>query len=61
MPKRFNVDSQGHQLRGPEPAPQNIIIMQPERKKIRHGLHFILTVCTFGAWLPVWAILAIAR
>jgi len=25
-----------------------------QRKKVSHGLHFVLTVVTMGTWLPVW-------
>lgn len=31
----------------------------PAREELRefpHGLHFVLTVCTGGLWLPVWLI-----
>lgn len=26
-----------------------------------HGIHAVLTVCTCGAWLPVWAVHALLR
>ena len=29
-------------------------------RQLNHALHLILTLLTFGLWLPVWIILAIA-
>jgi len=29
------------------------------KKSISHGLHFILTCITVGAWFPIWVILII--
>lgn len=28
-------------------------------KKTSHGLHLVLTVITFGLWLPVWGVMAV--
>ncbi len=41
-----------------QPAPQPPVTM--EVKGPNHALHFILTVCTCGFWLPVWIIVTIA-
>lgn len=30
-------------------------------RRVNHALHLILTMVTFGLWLPVWVILAIAN
>ena len=39
--------------------PQNITVNVQDRKRVNHWLHFILTCCTLGVWLPVWAIQSI--
>lgn len=46
-----------------QPNQQPIIInnSQPEKKRVNHTLHFILTLVTLGLWLPVWLIVAIAN
>lgn len=45
-----------------EPAPQQIVyVNQQHDKPVNHGLHLFLSIITFGAWLPVWLIIAIAR
>lgn len=39
-------------------------IVQPvyvQQKRVNHLLHFLLTLITFGLWLPVWIILALAN
>ena len=38
---------------------QNITVNVQDRKRVNHWLHFILTCCTLGVWLPVWAIQSI--
>lgn len=51
---------------GQQPAQQPVMLVQQgyagpraavtsSRKKTRHGLHLVITVCTFGCWAPVWA------
>lgn len=43
------------------PSGQPIIINNSiQKKKVRHGFHAVMTVVTFGVWLPVWVIVAIA-
>jgi hypothetical protein len=42
-------------------APQNVVYVNQHDKPVKHGLHLFLSVITFGAWLPVWLIIAIAR
>lgn len=45
---------------GDTPA-TTVIVNQDPRKKVNHVLHFVLTILTFGMWLPVWLIVAIAK
>ena len=44
-------------------TPQVIVVNNSREKtrKVNHWLHGILTVFTFGLWLPVWIIVAIAK
>lgn len=44
----------------PMPA-QTVIVNQDRGRKVNHVLHFILTLCTFGMWLPVWFIVSVAK
>lgn len=30
------------------------------RKPCNHALHLVLSIFTFGMWLPVWAVMAVA-
>jgi transposase len=39
------------------PMPGQVVIVQGKRPN--HILHLLLSVVTFGMWLPIWAILAI--
>lgn len=41
------------------PMPQTIYVHNTRR--VNHVLHLVLTLLTFGLWLPVWIILAIAN
>lgn len=38
---------------------QQVVVQQ--KRGVNHGLHFVLTVLTFGLWLPIWLIVAIAN
>lgn len=29
------------------------------RKQCNHGLHLVLSIITFGMWLPVWVVMAV--
>jgi hypothetical protein len=49
-----------------QPQPPVVVVQQqqqmqqgPAKKKVNHFLHFVLTILTFGLWLPVWIFLAI--
>ena len=47
----------------PEQNPTQPIIINnstPARKGVNHTFHLIMTLITFGLWLPVWIIVAIA-
>lgn len=35
------------------------VLMQQLTKKTNHVLHLLLSVCTFGLWIPVWILIAI--
>jgi hypothetical protein len=56
---------QYHDGRPAQPIPaqinQTVVVQAERRKKVNHVLHFILTLCTFGLWLPVWFIVAVAK
>ena len=46
----------------PQPVqPQHITVNVPERKRVNHVLHLILTILTGGVWAPVWILLALLR
>ncbi|MDX2358516.1 hypothetical protein [Dietzia sp. PP-33] len=45
----------------PPPMQQTVFVTQNGGKRVNHALHLILTVLTFGLWLPVWMILAITN
>lgn len=36
-----------------------VIVNQRKMYKTSHGFHLILSICTLGAWLPVWLIVGI--
>lgn len=40
---------------------QTVVVTQDRGKKVNHTLHLILTIFTMGLWLPVWAIIALAK
>lgn len=37
----------------PPPMMQQQVVVS-QKRGVNHGLHFVLTVFTFGLWLPVW-------
>lgn len=44
--------------------PQQLVVVNGggrRARQVNHALHLVLSVVTFGLWLPVWAILAIAN
>jgi hypothetical protein len=41
--------------------PPHIVVHQDRGKPVNHVLHAVLSVLTFGLWLPVWLIVAIAK
>ncbi|MFN3339785.1 MAG: hypothetical protein ACK40Z_08815 [Dietzia sp.] len=43
------------------PMQQTVFVTNGGGKRVNHVLHLILTILTFGLWLPVWAVLAIAN
>jgi hypothetical protein len=50
----------------PQPMMQQVVVVQQAppiavvvKRPFNHTLHLIITICTCGAWLPVWIILAI--
>ncbi|WP_108848067.1 hypothetical protein [Dietzia lutea] len=46
---------------GYPPMQQTVYVHGAPAKRVNHALHLILTIVTFGLWLPVWIILAIAN
>lgn len=40
-------------------APQQVIVQQRKVYKTSHGFHLIMSIVTFGLWLPVWLIVGI--
>ncbi|AEF41288.1 hypothetical protein AS9A_2841 [Hoyosella subflava DQS3-9A1] len=36
-------------------------VMVNYQRPVNHLLHFILTILTFGLWLPIWIIVTVAR
>ena len=45
---------------GYPPMQQTVYVHGGQVRRDNHALHLILTLLTFGLWLPVWIILAIA-
>ncbi len=35
--------------------------VKSERHSVNHILHFLISLCTFGIWIPVWIVLAALR
>ena len=43
-----------------QPAPtQQVIVQSRKPYKTSHAFHLIMTLVTFGLWLPVWVIVGI--
>jgi hypothetical protein len=42
---------------GPTAAPNSVVVVQ-QRQGTNHILHLLLSVVTFGLWIPVWVIVA---
>lgn len=38
-----------------------LLIAKRDDQKTSHVLHLLLTVITFGLWLPVWVIVAVSH
>ena len=38
---------------------ERYVLMQQLTKKTNHILHLLLSVCTFGLWIPVWIVVSI--
>lgn len=53
--------SQQPQFNQPGYGPSHTTVIVNQKKGVNHVLHLILTIVTFGLWLPVWIILAIAN
>ena len=32
-----------------------------KKKKTSHLLHIVLTLCTFGFWIPIWVLVAVSN
>jgi hypothetical protein len=45
----------------PYPMQQTVFVTHGGGRRVNHVLHLILTILTFGLWLPVWAVLAVAN
>ncbi|AVZ40235.1 MULTISPECIES: hypothetical protein [unclassified Dietzia] len=45
----------------PYPMQQTVFVIHGGGRRVNHPLHLILTILSFGLWLPVWAVLAIAN
>ena len=45
----------------PYPMQQTVVVAHGGGRRVNHVLHLILTILTFGLWLPLWAVLAIAN
>ncbi|MGN0102363.1 MAG: hypothetical protein ACI39C_15610 [Dietzia sp.] len=67
IPQHLHVPPQ--QFRpGPYPPPfgyppvqQTVYVHGAPGRRVNHPLHLVLTVVTFGLWLPIWIVLAIAN
>lgn len=46
---------------GYPPMQQTVYVNGAPAKRVNHALHLVLTIVTFGLWMPVWIILAIAN
>ena len=46
---------------GTAPVVNQTVTVQADRKRVNHLLHLVLTIVTFGLWLPVWIIIALAK
>lgn len=56
----MSIPMQQPYLYSPHPLQQTVIVNNSGRR-VNHGLHLVLTIITFGFWLPIWMILAIAN
>lgn len=43
----------------PQYVPQQIVVNRQKVYKTSHGFHLIMSIITFGLWLPVWLIVGI--
>ena len=67
IPQHLHVPPQ--QFRpGPYPPPfgyppvqQTVYVHGAPARRVNHPLHLVLTIVTFGLWLPIWIVLAIAN
>lgn len=44
------------------PAPNVVYVSAPaprQPRRVNHGMHFVLTLLTFGFWIPIWILDAI--
>lgn len=60
MPQPFAYGQFPQQFGYPQ---QMVVVNGGDRRahRVNHALHLVLSVVTFGLWLPVWVILAIAN
>lgn len=54
-----NYPYQNQQPQQPQPVYVNTTVNQ--KKGTSHGFHLLMTIITFGLWLPVWIIMAIVN
>jgi hypothetical protein len=43
----------------PQYVPQQVVVNQRKVYKTSHGFHLIMSIITFGLWLPVWLIVGL--
>lgn len=42
-------------------APSVTVNVAAPQRRTNHGLHLLLSIVTFGAWVPVWIVVAITN
>ena len=53
------ADPAAYPMAYPPVAPVYVPVTTTTRGRTPHGLHAIMTVCTLGAWVPVWIMHAV--
>lgn len=41
--------------------PITVNVAAPEKPKMKHGIHIVLSVLTLGTWLPVWLLIWLVK